>query len=93
MPTWPVTLAQIVHAAKNGALTLPHRANTTLLRSFLRRALSWSSTLYLSKQILIRETWSVKLHGVVHADTDVQVRRLPLCGVKHIDRCFSLGTI
>jgi len=49
-------------------------ASLLVLRSFVRRAVSWTSTLSSGKRAPLRR--SVRLHGVLHTALDIQVRHL-----------------
>ena len=51
-----------------------------LYRSFVKSALSWTSTMSFGRRSALQRMQSVKLHGVLHTSADIQVRHLAAYG-------------
>lgn len=52
-----------------------------LYRSFVKSALSWTSTMSFGRRSALQRMQSVKLHGVLHTPADIQVRHLAADGL------------
>ena len=61
-----------------------------LLRSFVRRAVGWTSSSSYGKRASLHR--SVKLHGVVHSSKDIQVRHMQL-HYRTKDLCFKVNKV